>query len=371
MRLDPRRALSIGRKEVRHILRDPFTLALALGLPLLLVTFFGFAIDLEAKDIRLVLHDRDRSRLSRQLADLFSSSGYFRLLRPSDPGRLLDELDAEKASAVLVMESGFGKDAASGKGASAQLILDGADNSRSASVLGYAPGLAEAAGRRLLGRGGEQGPALRTRFLYNGELNSRWFIIPGLAVVVMGLLAIMLTALTVAREWENGSMELLLSTPVEPLEIILGKLLPYVVLCLLDVGAVYLAARLGFGVPFRGSHALFALASLMFLLACLAWGIFASVATRQQQLAMQISIVTGLLPSFLLSGFVFPIESMPPFFRVLTSILPQKWYMIVSRGIFLKGAGLAELAVPFAALSALDALLIALAVGKFKRNLEP
>ena len=367
-----RRALSIARKEVRHLWRDPFTLTLALGLPMLLVVFFGYAIDLESRDIGLTVQDRDRSRQSRELVEVFSSSGYFDVLAPSDPGRLLNDLDTERAAAVLIIEPRFGRDLSAGKGASIQFMLDGADNARASAVLGYLPGIAAAARKRLLKEPPPSPPlALATRFLYNPELNSRWFIIPGLCVVVMGLLSIMLTALTVAREWENGSMELLLSTPVHPLEIIAGKLLPYMALCLLNVVLVYLVARLGFGVPFRGSHLLFALASFMFLAACLAWGIVISVATRQQQLSMQLSIVTGLLPSFLLSGFIFPVESMPVFFQYFTSILPQRWYMAVTRDVFLKASGPLELAVPLAALLAMDAVLITAAVRRFKTDLEP
>lgn len=370
-RLDPRRALAIARKEVRHVLRDPFTLALALGLPLILVTFFGFAIDFEVRDIGLVVHDRDHSRQSRQLAEVFSSSGYFRLIRPDDPGRLLRQLDSQQASAVLVMEPRFGRDAESGRSAAAQFMLDGADNARASAILGYLPGITSAAGRRILTEPGPEPPPLRTRFLYNHELNSRWFVIPGLIVIVLGLLAILLTALTVAREWENGSMELLLATPVRPLEIITGKLLPYAGLCLLGGIFVYLAARIGFAVPFSGSHLLFVAASVMFVLACLAWGLLISVATRQQQLAMQFALVSGLLPSLLLSGFVFPIESMPAFFRYFTAILPQRWFMSIARGVFLKGADACELARPLLALLAIDCVLMIAAVKRFKMDLEP
>lgn len=365
-----RRALAISRKELCHIRRDPFTLALALGLPVLLVTFFGFAIDFEVKDIRLAVHDHDGSRVSRQLSEVFASSRYFRLMKPLDPGRILKELDSQKASGVLVIEPGFGRDVLSGKGASGQLIIDGADNARAVAILGYLPGMTMAAAARVLETPLALGPGLRTRFLYNHELNSRWFVIPGLTVVVVGLLAILLTALTVAREWENGSMELLLSTPVKPMEIIVGKLLPYVGICLMGLLFVYAAARLGFGVPFLGSHIFFSLASLMFLLACLSWGLVISVATRQQQLAMQVSLMSGLLPSLLLSGFVFPIESMPVFFRYFTAILPQRWFMVIARSLFLKGASVFELAWPLLALLVLDILLMAAAFKNFKRDLE-
>lgn len=371
MRFVPGRAASIARKEIRHILRDPFTLAMALGLPVILVTFFGFAIDFDVRDIEVVVHDSDKSRASRQLADLFEASGYFRLRRHRPGQAMLAELDSERASAVLLVEHGFAADLAAGRPAEAQFILDGADNTRAGAVLGYLPGLLRSADRRLLGRDGRPPAELRTRFLYNPELDSQWFIIPGLTVIVMGLLAVLLTALTVAREWENGSMELLLSTPVRPLEIVLGKLAPYLALSVVGVVFVYLVARAGFGVPFRGSHLLFAFSCLLFLLASLAQGLVISVVTRQQQLAMQLAIMMGLLPSMLLSGFIFPIESMPAFFQYFTSILPPKWFMMVARGIFLKGSGAPELAKPLVALLVMDAVLITAAVKRFKKDVEP
>ncbi|MFA6318033.1 MAG: ABC transporter permease [Elusimicrobiota bacterium] len=377
------RASAMASKEVRHILRDPFTLGLAIGLPVLLVVFFGAAIDFNVKDIVTVIHDADRSRPSREFAEVFAASGYFRLEGPRPGDGILSRLDAEEAGAALIIPPGFASGLRSGQGAAAQFVLDGADNARAAAILSYLPGVLASANQRVLPLSGampealspasslEGGLRLKTRFLYNHELNSRWFTIPGLSVMVLGLLAILLTALTVAREWENGSMELLLSTPVTPLEIIAGKLAPYLALSAAAMALLYLTARLGFSVPFRGSHLLFAGVSLMFLLASLSQGLLISVATRQQQLAMQLSMMTGLLPSLLLSGFIFPVESMPVFFRCFTMLLPPRWFMTACRGIFLKGAGPVELAVPLLALGLLSALLIAAAANRFKRDLEP
>ena len=212
---------------------------------------------------------------------------------------------------------------------------------------------------------------VETRYLYNGELNSRWFTVTGLSVVVLAILSIMLTAITVAREWERGSMELLLSTPVSPLEIIIGKLAPYLLMGLIGQFIIYLAARLLFNVPFVGSHLLLFLATLLFLVAGLAQGLLISVTTRHQIAAIQFSQMMGQLPANMLSGFVFPIESMPAFFQYFTMIFPARWFMVVMRGIFLRGAGLSELAVPLLMLLALDVFFIALAVRRFKRDVEP
>jgi ABC-2 type transport system permease protein len=212
---------------------------------------------------------------------------------------------------------------------------------------------------------------IRTRFLYNPELNTQWFIVPGLIVVVIGLLAIFMTALTVAREWENGSMELLLSTPVKPLEIVLGKIMPYVAIGITGSVLVYTIARVIFGVPFTGSYGLLVLAVLIYIVAALAQGILISVTMRQQSKATQVALIAGILPSLLLSGLIFPVESMPVFFRCLASILPARWFMIIIRGLFLKGSSFAELATPFSALILLSFIPILAASKKFKRDLEP
>jgi ABC-2 type transport system permease protein len=365
------RAYAVARKEVMHVLRDPFTLTLALGLPVLLVTFFGYAIDFEVKTVALSVSDRDGGPAARRLREIFSSSGYFLPAAPVQGVSPVAMLDSGRAAAALYIEPDFSRKVNGGTPVSAQLLLDGSDNSKGAAVLGYLPGMQAAAIARLTGQPPRAPISEETRFLYNPELNSRWFTVPGLAAIIIGLLAILLTALTVAREWENGSMELLLATPVRPLEIMAGKLVPYGVLVLAGVFFVYLVSRLVFGVPFAGSHLLYLLACLLYITAALSQGLVISVITRQQQVAMQVGIISGLLPSLLLSGFIFPVESMPAFFRYFTMILPPRWFVAAARGIILKGATLRELAVPFLALGLLSAGMLALALKKFKTDLEP
>ncbi len=365
------RTLSMAKKEVRHILQDPFTLAVALGFPLLLLTFFGYVIDFNVKNIRLLAVDSDHSRASRQLMEVFESSQYFKLTAAPSSGQIVHLLDEEKAKAVLMIEPGFGKDWARNRTAKAQVILDGADNSIAGTILTYLSGIQAAALKKLSGEEFRQTITLKTRFLYNPELNSQWFVIPGLTVVIIGIISILLTALTVAREWENGSMELLLSTPVRPLEIIIGKLAPYILIGLGAVVTVYLAARGLFQVPFKGNHLLYLVACALFLGTTLAQGLVISVVARQQALAIQLANITGMLPSLLLSGFIFPIESMPRFFQIFTSILPAKWFMVIIRGIFLKGAGLLDLKTPFIALFIINVVLIFIAAKSFKKDLEP
>ncbi len=364
------RALSIAQKEVRHIVRDPFTLGLALGLPLIMVVFFGFAIDFDVRNIRLAVANGDGTAASRQLMESFAASGYF-TVASAPPEASLKLLDGERAKAVLYIRPGFERKLGRGEKADVQIVLDGADNQTTGVIASYLSGIQRAAQEKLAPGQFSAPVRLETRFLFNPELNSRWFIVPGLTVVVIGILSILLTALTVAREWERGSMELLLSTPARPLEIILGKLAPYTLIGLLSAAFVYAAARLIFGVPFQGSHLVFIAATLLFLMAAMAQGLLISVVTRQQQLAMQLANMTGMLPSMMLSGFIFPIDSMPPFFQKLTGLLAQRWYMTIARGLFLKGASLSDLAIPFLALGTIAVVLVGVAVRKFKTDLEP
>lgn len=367
---DWRRASSIARKEARHVSRDPVTLAVSLGLPLLLVLFFGFAINLNVSGVGLLAADGDRTRASRELVELFSGSGYFRVTGARSSADAETALADERAKAALVIDPGFERDLRAGRPVSAQVLLDGADNAYAGTVAAYLVGIQELA-RRRFAPGPEPPATLRTRFLYNPELDSHWFIVPGILVIVVGLIASLLTALTVASEWENGSMELLLSTPVRPIEIIAGKIAPYLVLCLAGVALVFALARVVFGVPFVGSRPLFLLATGLFLTATMAQGLVISVTTRQQQLAFQAAMNTGMMPIQLLSGFIFPVESMPLAFRWLTMIIPARWYMAIVRALFLKGPTLGMIAVPLAALTALTAVFVAVAWRKFKTDLEP
>lgn len=370
-RVNMRRALAIGKKEVMHVLRDPFTLAMSIGIPVMLVVFFGFAIDFDFRGIRLALFDGDRTFQSRELSRGFSSTGYFTVLDGESAGQPADDVEQGGAAAALVINRGFGEDILSGVPASAQILVDGSDNQKTGVIVSYIAGVQKAAAGKLTGSAPPEPVHIRTRFLYNPELNTRWFVVPGLIVVVTGLLSILLTALTVAREWENGSMELLLSTPVRPIEIVLGKLMPYAALGLTGIAFVFIIARLVFSVPFEGSYLLFIAACLLFTTASLLQGLVISIIMRQQQKAMQASMITGLLPSLLLSGFIFPVESMPAFFQYFTMVLPPRWFMTVIRTLFLKGNTAQGLFLPFSALVLMNVALAGIAVKKFKKDVEP
>jgi ABC-2 type transport system permease protein len=365
------RARAIARKEVYHILRDPFTLILALVFPIFMVVMYGLAMDFNLKNIALSVADADETQTSRELLDTFSSSHYFLLRSAGSPADAVADVQGERGKATLIIPPDFEKNLFAGRQAQAQVLIDGADNSAVGSILAYTAKIERIASQRIAGQAMRQELDLRTRFLFNPELNSSWFVIPGLVVVVMAILSILLTSLTVAREWENGSMELLLSTPVQPLEIIVGKLAPYGVLGILAITMTYIVARAGFGVPFQGSLWVFGLGSVIFLCTYLAQGLLISVVARNQQVAMQMAMISGLLPSNLLSGFVFPVASMPIFFRYFTMILPARWFMQISRFTFLRGSSMAQLWMAFLALALLCGGMIRMATSRFKRDLEP
>jgi ABC-2 type transport system permease protein len=366
------RALAIARKEVMHIARDPFTIAMAVGVPVILVVFFGFAIDFNFRNIKMAVFDRDRTEQSRQLAQAFLASEYFVPIgTPQGQLNPVAVIESERAATALIIEPGFGKKVKAGTPARVQLLLDGSDNTRTGVIGGYLMQLQSAAGPKLTGRKANEPITVVTRFIYNPELNTQWFVVPGLIVVVTGLLSILLTALTIAREWENGSMEMLLSTPVTPLEVIIGKILPYAALGMCAITLVCVMAQVVFAIPFRGSYLLFGAACALFTVIALAIGLLISISARQQQKAMQASLIIGLMPSLLLSGFIFPIESMPRFFQFFTMLLPQRWFMQIVRGIILKDAGFFDLILPFMALTLMCMLLLIAASKRFKRDIEP
>ena len=363
---------AIARKEVFHIVRDPFTLALALGMPVIMVLFFGFAIEFNMDRIPLAIFDGSKTAESRRLAESFTSSRYFIPRYVISPLQAQQALDEGKAKTALIIRPEYARDIKPFQQSLVQVLIDGSDNASAGSVIGYLQGVQVHAIRSQMPELDIPQPLkVESRFLFNSELNSQWFVVPGLAAVIIAILSILLTALTVAREWERGSMELLLGTPVKPLEIVLGKLLPYSVMGIIAVIFVFIMSQLAFAVPFRGSFILYMASCLVFLCTYLAQGLLISVVTRKQQLSMQIAMLTGLLPTVLLSGFIFPNEHMPDFFYYLTMILPARWFIKISREIFLQGTGFAQILPSFLVLCLLFSVMILLAAKKFKKDVEP
>jgi ABC-2 type transport system permease protein len=309
---------------------------LAFLLPLLLLVFFGYVITLDVDDIALAVLDDDNSPASRELVQSLEAAGYFhvveRLERYGDVERILA---AGNARAALVIQPDFGEALAAGRRPGVQLLVDASDANTATIALGFADAILSRYGG---GPAREIRPPLevRSRVWYNPALESRNMIVPGLIAVIMSIIAALLTALTIAREWERGTMEQLASTPVGRFEVVFGKLLPYAVIGLVDVLVTTVAGILLFGVPFRGNPLTLLVLTILFLIGALGFGIFISAALRSQVLATQAAMIASFLPALLLSGFLFDIGSMPAGVRAVTYIVPARYFIVVTRGILLK-----------------------------------
>ncbi|MEP6573158.1 MAG: ABC transporter permease [Gemmatimonadota bacterium] len=369
-RLVTSRLWAVSRKEFLQLRRDSRSLVMAFVLPVILVLLFGYAISWDVNDIPIAVYDGDASARSRELLDAFRSSGYFRVTRFLDRQQEADALlDRGAVRMVLLIPPGYAARLSAGRLSAVQALVDGADANTAAITLNYAAAIAGqyTTGNALFTRGAA---AADVRVWYNESLDSRITIVPGLVAVVMMIIATMLTSLTIAREWERGTMEQLAATPVHPLEVVLGKMLPYLAIGLFDVLVTVSLGIMIFHVPFRG-HAwqLFG-ASFFFLLGSLGLGIFISAATRSQLLATQLSMLVTFLPGFLLSGFAFDIEGMPRVLQAVTFLVPARYFIIVTRGIFLKGVGPGVLWPQGLALVVYAAAGLGLATRVFRKRID-
>lgn len=379
------RIKAVALKESYHILRDPFTLAMGLIMPVVLVLIFGFAIDLDVKNIPIAIVDNDNSIESRQIIDVIKNTNRFEIkntiINMQHDSRSIEEMIRSEGvrGVIIINDNQSKKNLRNEKNNLIQFVVDGSDNAIVGPLASYITGIAlqlelkvyaNNNNTNIINFSNASAIKIETRYLYNGELKSEYFIVPGLACVVLAIVSILLTALTISREWENGSMELLLSTPISPREIIIGKILPYSLIGMFAVMLVYLMSRIVFDIPFRGNHLVFIFSCLIFLTAYLAQGILISTVAKMQALAMQMAMVSGLLPTILLSGFIYPISSMPKPFQIITMILPARWFLEIIRTLFLKESGVREIAVPLFVLLIINFVLITAASKKLKRSLE-
>ncbi len=368
-----RRAGAILSKEFKHILRDPFTLMMALMLPLLIVLILGSSIEFNIKHINMTYVDNDKTTSSRKLVETFGSSGYFKPQNVMNPNSLFDDIVAGRARVGLVIPPGFEKDFFTNNGASVQILVDGTESSSISSVSNYLTTINRNSWFKIHDvpvMSVNENPKYKIRYLFNPELNSRWFAVPGLSAVIIALVAIMLTTLTICREWERGSMEMLLSTPATRLDIIVGKVAPYALLSFIGFLLVFFVARIVFAVPFVGAYWQLVLGTLLFILGYLAIGLLISVSTKKQEVAIQYAAIIGLLPTVILSGFVFPIEYMSRGYRIVSSLFPARFYMDITRDQFLKGSLFVDIWWLYAILAFQVVVIMLFSVVRFKRSLE-
>jgi len=344
----PSRTWAIAKKEFFHIYRDPRSLALVILMPAILMLLFGYAVTLDVKKVSMAVLDRDKGQESLDFIHRFSASPYFRLRYfardEKDVKRLIDEGDVKMG---LVIPWDFSKTIKAEKVVPVQVLLDGTDSNTANIILGYVQAITRQYSQEKtilkISRMGITNVSLpidgRPRVWFNEELESKNYFVPGLVAVIISIIGVLLTGQVIVREWEKGTMELLISTPVRKGELMIGKLFPYFFLGLLDLLLAVFMGKLVFQVPLRGSIALLIGLSGIYIVVALALGLTISTIARTQLQANQLAMVIGFLPTFLLSGFTFVISNMPVWLQAITYVIAPRYYVSILKEIFLKGVG--------------------------------
>jgi ABC-2 type transport system permease protein len=370
-----RRIAAIAHIETLLIIRDKRSLGLAFILPLLLLILFGSSLSYDVRNIPLAIWDQDHTPDSRALISAFQGSPYYRIVavREGYPA-LIRDLDRGTALVVMIIPLDFERRLNRGQEARVQFIVDGTDATTAGVSLGYIQGIMErhnlALQREAAQRSVELPLDLAVRVWFNPEMESRNFIVPGLIAVILMIIAALLTSLTLAREWESGTMETLLSLPIRPIEVVMGKIIPYFVIGMINVTILLLASRFIFRIPLRGSIPLLYLFASIFTVGVMGLGIFISGVAKRQILATQMAIITTLLPANLLSGFIFPIRNMPLVLQGVSYLVPARYLIRALKGIFLKGIGLSVLYPPLLLLVAFAVFIVWLAARQVPRQIK-
>jgi len=373
------RIVAISRKEVLQIVRDPRSLLIILVIPFVQLLIFGYAINLDVKHVPLCIYDRDGTQTSQDLLKHFQATDYFAIAHLSDNYQdVVHNIDNGVCSVAIVVPPQFSEDLRSNGQASVQAILDASDSNSASIGMGYAQAIVQTYSSEIQvnwqqERGmaaGAPSISFEPRTWFNEDLESMANLVPGVVALVMAVVGAFLTSLTIAREWERGTMEQLISTPVGKLEIQIGKLFPYFVIGVADTAICAGTAVWWFGVPFRGSWLVLYGCSMLFLIVVLSLGYFISVTAKSQLGACQMALLATFLPTFLLSGFVFPIDQMPIVVQWITAILPARYYVSILRNVFLKGTAIHLLAGDIAALATIAVVLVFFATRSFKKRLE-
>jgi ABC-2 type transport system permease protein len=374
-----RRILAMTRKEVIQIRRDPLSLMVIIALPLIQLLIFGYAVNLDIKHIPLCVYDRDATQTSQDLLKRFQATDYFRVVHLADSYRdVVRQIDYGVCTVAVVVPPQFSERLRSNGQASVQALLDASDANTANIGMAYALSIVQAYSERVQidwrERHGLAAVAAAVTFQprtwFNEDLVSMAAIVPGVVAIVMAVVGAFLTSLTIAREWERGTMEQLISTPVGKLEIQIGKLAPYFVIGMMDTAVCAGVAVWWFGVPFRGSWTVLFGCSMLFLVVVMSLGYLISVTSTSQLGASQLAMLATFLPTFLLSGFLFPIEQMPVPVQWVTRVLPARYFVFILRNVFLKGTSVRSMAGQLAALAIIAVVLITLATRAFHKKLE-
>lgn len=373
-----RRLAAMARKELIQIWRDSRSLGIVLVMPLAMMLLFGYGVNLDMKHIPVCVFDREGSQQSQDLLKRFQSSEYFDVVRVVDNyPALVSAIDSDQARVALVVPHDFSERLRTGETASVQAIVDSTDDNTANLAIGYTQavvsGFSEQVQVDWLRQQGRPQPnppiVVDARTWFNEDLESKAFIVPGVLALVMSVIGAFLTSLTIAREWERGTMEQLISTPVTPLEIMLGKLAPYFVIGMVNTAVCAAVGIWWFQVPFRGSLLTLLASSALFMVAVLGLGFVISVVGKSQLAASQMALVATFLPAFLLSGFLFSIDQMPAVIRAITHVIPARYFVTILKNVFLKGSSLSMLEGELLALALFAAALTLIATHSFKKKL--
>jgi ABC-2 type transport system permease protein len=359
-----RRLRAMFVKELHHITRDALSLGMALAVPFMMLMLYGYALSLDVDHIPTMIYDQDRTPESRELIHKFQGSRYFDIR-----GYAAGYPDVERAinrNEILMgvtIPRNYAQDLSEGREAPVQLLIDGSDSNTASIALGYAE-------RVVQSYSVTRTPPVdaRVRVWYNSSLESKNYVVPGLIAVILQIIAALLTSLTIARERETGTMEQLMSTPLRPVEIVLGKMAAYFVIGVVDSAMAVLAALFIFDVPMRGSFLLLGGAVCLFLVGALFWGIFVSSIAKSQLEAYQLGLLSSFLPAFMLSGFVYSIETMPTVIQWISHIVPARYIVTIMKGVFLKGVGLSVLWYELLFLGIYASLVFLFSIRKMKQK---
>ena len=364
------RILAIAKKEFLHIIYDKRSLMIIIAMPMLMLILFGYALNMEIENVELAVLDFDRSSASQKLIDEFDGSNFFRVFHYNGPTESVEELFLRRqARVILVIDQHFSRNFQRQAITPVQIMIDASDPNAGTLIRSYCNGI-------ILAFNSKYGGSLpipfeiKPRIWYNPDLKSAYFFVPGLIALILIMISALLTSITVAREKELGTMEQILVSPVKPLEIIIGKVLPYIFLALLDGLLILILGKILYDIPIEGNHFLLLLFSLIYILTALSFGLMISTLVKTQQVAMMIAIAATLLPTIMLSGFIFPIQSMPIVLQYISYIVPAKYYIIIIRGILLKGNTLIQLLPQAIFLTIMSLVLLRRAIGRFRTNLE-
>jgi ABC-2 type transport system permease protein len=365
-----RKTIAVATKELRQIARDRRTLLILIFVPAMFLLLYGYALNFDIRNVRLALDDRDRSAQSRALVSAFTHSGYFVLVADvTSAGEMERLLDRNQARAALVIPAGYGRDVINGRPVQVQIIIDGDNANTATAVMGYANSIvAEVAAQAAVTVAPAPPIKLEPRIWYNPQLRSTLFLVPGLIAYISMITAVVSTALSVVRETERGTMEQVRMAPVGAASYVLGKTIPYLLLSFISALLIILVAMALFALPMRGSWLTLCGAIGLFLIGAQAQGLLISSVAPTQQVAFQLALLTSFLPTFILSGFIFPISSMPLAIQVITYVIPARYFLVALRAIVLKGAGVTAFWDELLALAIFAAVMLALASARLSRQ---